>query len=518
MSERDDSAPRAPWPSILAVVLVWISGWIVFSGSLAHFFAQDDFVGLARARGLAPPLEGLWRLASGRVYFEIMAATAGLDPLPYRLASLSAHLATATLLYALLRRRLSRPAAWVGAVFFAVHPALFTALYSVSGIGEILALGLALGALLLATREDRARWLALPLYAASLLSKESLLLLPVAAALPFVRRDTGRPGRPDPLVAGLAALAVTYACYFAFFVHGTQFMGPAAAATPGSAPYATAFDATLLWNLLTYLGWTVNFLLPTVRGFSDVIQRSITPAAVVGLALWIAGLAWRPLRARGWIAGGLLWLCFLLPVLPLPNHTYHYYLYAPLAGAAVCVAALVDALTAPRPRAGRRETRARGPAGDRLAPAIAAAVVIALTLNAALLVRKIERHPFTHPALRADPTVDRALIARRVRDGLAAAALPEGVRLLFWSPPAIALERAAGRDTTAESYWERNVREALVDGLAVRTMFPSVRGVGFVRAFRPTGPDTLWAIYAVDGRVRVATSAEVASQLGGAAR
>lgn len=523
MSERDDSVPRAPWRRMATVLLLWISGWLVFRGSLAFFFAQDDFGGLARGRGLLPPLAGLWRYLSGQAYFRIMWPLAGLDPLPYRTVSLAAHLAAATLLFAWLRRRVSRPAAWTGATFFVVHPALFTALYSVSGIGEILALGFGLAALLLAARADRARWLAPVCFAASLLSKESMLLLPVVAALPLARPAAGvapPARRRDPLLATLALMAVAYTLYFAFFVHGTQFMGPGTERNPGAAPYATTFDATLLWNLLTYLGWTVNFLLFTVRGVSDIIQRSISPAALIAAGLWAAGLLWKPLRARGWIEGGVIYLCFLLPVLPLANHSYHYYLYAPLAGAALCVAALVDAVTARRAPARRAKKSGRAPRAPEGSArlTLAAVLAVALTANGALLVHKIETYPFTTPSLRADPTVDRALIAARVHESLNRAALPEGVRLLFWSPPAIALERAAGRDTTVESYWERNVREALLDGLAVRTMFPSVGEVAFVRAFRPTGPDTRWAIYDVDGRLIVATAARVDSLMRRASR
>jgi hypothetical protein len=135
------------------------------------------------------------------------------------------------------------------------------------------------------------------------------------------------------------------------------------------------------------------------------------------------------------------------------------------------------------------------------------AVGALLVWNAALLVRKIESHPFVHPALRSDPTVDRARIAGNVHQGLSAAGLPPGSRLLFWSPASIEMDRAAGRDTTRESYWERNVRDALMDGLAVRVLFPEVREVSFVRAFRPADNSDLYALYRLDGEVRVMRAA-----------
>jgi hypothetical protein len=213
-------------------------------------------------------------------------------------------------------------------------------------------------------------------------------------------------------------------------------------------------------------------------------------------------LAWRPAPDRGGAWGAAAWLAFLLPVLPLRNHTYHYYLYAPLAGAAAMAAGLVAAATDTAfARRGRRAV-AWGVAG----------VAGMLVLNGALLVHKIETFPFGDPALRADATVDRALIARRVADGLAAADLPRGTRLVFWSPIARARHQEAGRDPAAESYWERNVRSALLDGVAVRVLFPQVDSVRFEKDWRPD-PGARVALYDVDGRLRVVEAAEVDSVL-----
>src|SRR5262249_58338879 len=95
---------------------------------------------------------------------------AGLNPVPYHLVSLASHVACGALLARFLSRRVSRPGALLGAVFFAVHPALFGAVYWVSTVGDSAALLFALVALGLAQRSDRGRWGALPLFAASLLA------------------------------------------------------------------------------------------------------------------------------------------------------------------------------------------------------------------------------------------------------------------------------------------------------------------------------------------------------------
>jgi len=516
-------------------VLAWgaaaAAAVIVYHRSLGYFFSQDDFAGLARARGLLPRLDGPWRYLSGQAYFDGMRVVAGLDPLAYHVASLVAHLACVVLLGLFLRRRFSLPAAWLGAIFFGVHPALFTAVYSISGIGEILALACGLATLIAVSLATPARWLAVPLFALSLVSKESGVLLPLVALTLSPGRD-GRgetPARPRPLLARLLdpvflALAALSALYVASFVARDAF--EIRHALPEQQAYALAFNGTLGRNLLTYLGWTANFLLPTVRRFSDVIDPAVYPHGVALLVVWLGGALRRDLRERGWLIGGALYLACLLPVLPLRNHTYHYYLYAPLAGAAWCVAALFETVRGSRrpreparpaasraSRAARRTQPQANPRAARGRRAWTAAVTLAalLTLNSALLVRKVETYPFILPELRADPTVDRARIAGNVYADLRQASLPPRTRLLFWSPSAIDLERAMGRDPARESYLEHNVRGALMDGLAVRVLFPQVQGVEFVRAFRPIDNSERYALYRPDGHVRVAGAHELDS-------
>jgi hypothetical protein len=118
------------------------------------------------------------------------------------------------------------------------------------------------------------------------------------------------------------------------------------------------------------------------------------------------------------------------------------------------------------------------------------------------------------PDLRADPIVDRARIARRVYESLLATRLPDGVTLLFWSPTASSLGprgEMLPAPAPGETYWERNVRNALVNGLAVRVMFPRVRRVEFVREFRPVPEDHRYAVYRPDGRLLVLRPAELDS-------
>lgn len=527
------SAPRAVR---VAALLAAGAAVLVYHGALAYFFGQDDFLGLARARGLAPALSGPWRWLSGQGYFMLMRPVAGTDALPYHAVSVVAHAASAACLARLLARRFSAPASLIGALAFAAHPTLYTAVYSVSGIGEILSLLFSLASVWMATRPGRSCGWALPLFALALLSKESVLLLPLALLVPGGWLDlapsalaagdasAGRARSPG-LNAALGALAFAWALWL--------FESDVFAVRSGigsAAPYAVSLGAHVLANAATYLSWTAGMLLVTTRSFQDAVEPTAWPLAIAVALAWLAGLAWKPLRDRGWLAGGVTFVALLLPVLGLRHHTYHYYLYAPMIGASWCVAALVDALTRERgaaaPRAGIRRAR-RGSAADgrdagarggRRAAGLAAAGVggigALLVLNGALLVHKIEIYPFTDPRLRADPVVDRARIAWRVYQGLSDAALPPGTPLVFWSPSSIRHEHEAhpGYDVPdTETYWETNVRTALLDGLAIRVLLPQLGEVRFTHSYRLEPAPTRYALYDPDGGLKVVTSARVDS-------
>ena len=497
---------QAPGRADAAWVLLAIAGALIaFWGALPYFFAQDDFSGLARARGLLPPVAFPWRWVSGQLYFDVMRVLAGLNPLPYRIVTLATHALCVALVYRLCRRFSPPPAAAVGAIFFGTHPALFTAIYSISGIGEILATVFALASLLIVTRRGAGAWFALPLFAASLLSKESTLLLPLVALLPMLAPEAAPAGDGRPAartlkapVWALLALSIAYlAAFFGRDVFGIR------ASLPDSAAYALNFDRTLLDNLATYLGWTIKIALPWVHSFTDAIDPQAWGAGLLVAAVCATGFALRPLRRRGWGVGAAWFTLALLPVLPLAHHTYHYYLYAPLAGAAVLVAAVTAVLTGLPGRWASARLRGMGPA----------VTAVLLATNGALLVHKIETVPFVDPELRAEATVDRALIAAHAIDDLHTGSPPAATHVWFWSPASIARQQAEGKDPALESYWESNVRTALADGLAARLFEPQLAQTRFVRAFEPAGDSVRYAVYLPNGHLRLGTPAELDSML-----
>jgi hypothetical protein len=496
---RPGPGPPRPADRLAPLALVTIAA-VVFAGATRYSFSQDDFTYLARAGGMLPRLEGPWRWLSQQLFWDAGRALAGLDARPYHLAVLAMHAGAAILLDRLLRHWCGGPAAFVGAAFFATHPALYTALYWIAANSDVMAGMLALAALLAALAAGRARWLAAPLFALSLMAKESTLPLPLVAALALVARGRSpRAALTAPPVLGMAAVAA--AMLLVLTVGRGAGAAPEAAA---HAPYALGFGAELWRNLLSYLGWTANFALPTVRDFSDRADPGVFGWGLAAALAWLAGLALPALRARGWLAAGLSLGLMLVPVLPLRNHTYHYYLYAALPFAGWLVAAALDVALAWR---GAR----RAPLPEGLAWGVALPLAGLLTLNGALLVRKIETMPLAAlPALRADTTVDRALVMERLAASVREARLPAGSRLVVWSPA-----RFLGQapPEAPELFWESNARTAAQDGLALRVLFPALDSARFARDPREVRAGDHVAVLRADGSAQVVSAAFLDSLL-----
>ena len=490
----------------LAVLACAVAACAVFSGALAYPFSQDDWSHLARARGLVPPLPGPWRSLSLAAFFEIVRAPFGLHPLPYHVVSLAAHAACGVLLYLFLRRRLAPASACLASVFFVAHPALFTVPYWISAIGDALSLGFALAALLL--WESRARWraLAVPLFALSLLCKESTLLFPVVllAARASDAADTRSPLR-DP---------VWWACFALSIAAGIDLVVGRAAETAeaGSAlPYAFGVGGHLWRNALTYLGWALNFTYPTVPGYSDAVDPRYYAWGAAALALWIAGIFLMPGRRRAWIAAAVVWLAWIGPVLALRRHTLHYYEYAAMTAVAWMVGIAFDAALTTRRRRESGKRRAAPPRTslrEEARPVLAAVLGALLVVNGRAVVKRIENAPLGHYGLRANSTVNRALVGQRIHDAIAKAELPAHTNLYFWSPA----RHFVPVDTTlAETYWERNARAATQDGLSVRLLFPQIDSVTFLRHPRPIPERDRYVVYGVDGSSAIATWGRVDS-------
>jgi hypothetical protein len=470
---------------IAAVVAACVGGAALYQhcNALDYSFSQDDFLGLARAMGLARRLAGPWRLASHQLAWDALLATAGPNARVAHAASVALWALLAALCAWLLTRRLGVVAGLVGGTFLVAHPAAFTAVWWISAHGDTAAALLAVAALAAWRRGERARWAAPPLFLAALLFKESVLLLPVVAAAVSRFAPASRAVRAfhrDPAWLVMAAIAPVW---LVIARPGAQLGGDAYALSP----------TALFPNLLTYAGWTLDAWGLTIRNISDAVAPWEFGWGAAWLVLLALGCALPALRRRGAAVAAVGWLAMVAPVLPAAHHTYHYYLVAALPYAAWLVGAMADAAL-PRGRVGF---------------GIALAAGALLVFNGLGLTDALERTPFPL-TIRADRTVDRALVAANALRDLRAAGLPPHARLVFWSPQSQAIDRDRGRDPAYESYGEANTRAALLDGLAVRVMLPGVDSVRFVRAFDPADTIWRWCVYRPDGALRVARAEELA--------
>jgi hypothetical protein len=498
------AVPPAAGLALAAALLCAGMGAFTFHRLGSYGFSQDDFLGLARASGLAPRLTGLWRVISHQWFWDAMHAT-GASAQAGHVAQLAAHALGAALLAWLLARRYSVAAALVGGAFFATHPALFTGVAWLAANGDVGAALWSLLALVAFMGGGRARALALPAFAAALLCKESALPLPLALLalrlLGPAPRMSARDAVRDRVWLAMCAIAAISAALLT--------LTPAHAGL-GGASYSMS-PAAVLPNLLTYDGWAVNRWFATVTGFSDAVDRSVFTWGIALNVAWLAGLAVPALRVRGWAGAGIAYAAMLLPVLPLAHHAYHYYLYAALPAAALLIAIALDAAFAALPA--------------RAAGALALALSLFCAYDGQRLAERIETAPFALEGLRADPTIDRALIAANVRAALAQAALPQHAKLWFWSPESRAYARAqangASGEDGPESYYERNLRAALLDGLAVRVMAPNVTETRFLMQLDPRAADSAGAycaLYRPDGATRIVSPAELQRAMAAAAQ
>ncbi len=527
MNARLDDARGSRSESLVGTALLAIAAVFVFRGALGLYFAQDDFGGLARATGVLPRHSVLWRYISVQSFMDLFYPLFRDRPWPYHVVSFTLHAANVGLLFALLSRRFSKAASFVGASFFAMHPALFTALYWLSARADLLATTFALCTVALALRAGRLRWLAIATFALSLLSKESMITLPAIIGLLGWRKAIGRPsstakpsiaGAVDPLVGVLCLISASYAAYLA--------LPRTVGITIGfekDAAYAFDFGGGLVRNLLTYVGWTADLamLRPGLR-FVDRENPDLFPFAIAVLVAAALLCFWPALRRRGWLIGFGGFLLLLLPVLPLRNHAYHYYLYAPLMAAGLCVAALADVLLslkpAARPTALRAKAKSKAGQGAAQIPRrstvtpwiVAGSCWVLLRCNGARLVGQMESRPSpVYPGLRGDPIVDRALIAERAIKGLRQARIPPGTELVFVMRDRIALSARIMRGSGEEPpppeavYPETNVQAALFDGIGVRALVPAVHSVIFALSVDQPNPRRRHAVYAPTGEVEV---------------
>lgn len=256
---------------------------------------------------------------------------------PFHLFNLALHLACVLLVDRWLRARLpdAHPlATWLGAALFAVHLTRFEVVPWASCATDLLMTCFALLALWALERE---RWvLGAVLVALGLLSKESIVLLPVVLAVDGWLRARWQ---PRALVATTLGLAVPWLTRLALHLAAPpiRFDGPLAALTRATS--ALGFYA---WR--TVAPWPATVLLsePNSDDFSRLLPVGVLTA--VALAGFLFAV-WRKPALRPLLADLAWWLLLLAPflqVLPLPATLFasDRFVYLPLLGVCALVARL----------------------------------------------------------------------------------------------------------------------------------------------------------------------------------
>lgn len=292
-------------------------GWLFYvasKGAYRGFFSADDLDNLAWTRhaALSSFLSGLVTpqffatnfRPIGHFYFWALGHTAGLDFRPYVAVLHILHLVNLALLWALLQRlAFSWPARAIGVVFFAFHMAVFDAYWKPMYVFDVLCAVFSLLSVLLWI--DKRRWMSLLCFWLAYKSKE------LAVAVPVILLAY------EYLLGSFAWKNLTW-----HFAGGAWFAAQALFSQGGrGGDYGLRLTPLTLLQTLDY--YASQVLLVRYAGFGLVL-----------LPVWI-----RDRRLWWGLLAGALWLA---PMLLVPGRRFSAYLYLPLAGLAVAIAALTE--------------------------------------------------------------------------------------------------------------------------------------------------------------------------------
>ena len=295
------------------------------------------------------------------VLMKLVYTLSSWNPVAMHLASLGWHLASATLLVALIRRLGgSLPAAWGIAAMFAMHPAHVATVQWLASQTELIVTTFVLIALICygglrpwpvafdaseskQVPRGRAYWGrfggACICFAAALGCRENAIMLPLVllASEPLWSRllqrekaageSTGRTGRlrgTTALILALVVIAGIYVCVRTYYLGGVA-VPPRPYIVPPSAP---DFPRYALDKLCYYLLGEF-FLVPCIPigGLAFFREHLLVLYGLAALAA--AGMIWLTYRQRrstlGWLAPACL-LGFMTPLIPAYEAPHHLYL------------------------------------------------------------------------------------------------------------------------------------------------------------------------------------------------
>lgn len=276
----------------MRAALLALAVFVVYRPSLGGGFLWDDDQYLTANPHLqsAAGLAKLWFSREPLDYYPLSSSTLwlqwqlwGPDPAPYRAVNLALHLANALLLVSVLSR-LRIPGAWLAGALFALHPVCVEAAAWIAQRKTLLALTfalLALGSALDAEKNGRPRdrLLSLAFFAASLLSKTSMVALPLVLPLLAWWRH-GRLTRADLVRAVPYALLAAAAGAVTVWYQHTNAVAGADLGLGGPL------------DRLVLAGWTLSHHL--AKAFVPVGLAAVYPRWTIAAS---NGLQWLPLLA-----------------------------------------------------------------------------------------------------------------------------------------------------------------------------------------------------------------------------
>ncbi|MEN6357684.1 MAG: hypothetical protein ABFD83_11445 [Armatimonadota bacterium] len=310
--------------------------FIIYIPSLFSYFQQDDWGHLTTVTqpGFNPWLFGQWfyrplfLAAFGGLYKAF-----GLNAGAWHIVELMLHLINVALVYHLIRRlKFGQSAATVGALAFGVFPLSTNAAAWLSDISGIAATTLCLAAALIALSDRisvliRGVLCAVVWASALFFKEESASMIAVLPLLPLFN-NTNR-SRREWIVWFASCLMMVGA--FAFFMH----MEGQCQHTLGNANARVSLE--LLRRAATFVLWPTSMGLP-IFAASEIWMPAIL--VVVPIALWLLYPSLRP--GIFWLITTGLSIGIALKYLAPAGR----YFYIPAIGICLCIAALVQRLSA----------------------------------------------------------------------------------------------------------------------------------------------------------------------------
>lgn len=403
-----------------AAVIVAVAGGLAYANAIANRFTLDDDTVIAK-NDLVRHLSSVWR-AFALPYWPVVTpagqyrplaiasfavdwAVAGGSPHWMHFVNVMWHVLACMLVWRLLRELVTSGPALAGALFFALHPVHVEAVANTVGRCEVMAAVFVVGAVL---AHRRGSWIAVPLYAAALASKESgAVFLGLAAANdlllgtaqsvswgvartpPAVVRGVALWRRRWPLYAGYFGVAAVYAGTLAIVFRHRSLVDIAPTWFRASAVDRWLTEARVVpeYLRLMFAPYTLRMeysprVIDVAHHLSPIVAAGMVVTAAVGVALVYA---WRRAPAA---AFGLAW--FGIAVSPVSNVFFasgvvlaERTLYLPSVGAAILVAWVAqEAMRRLSGPADARSTGHRMPIGFRgLAMAGAVALLMAFAVR-----------------------------------------------------------------------------------------------------------------------------------------